>query len=88
VQQVVVDNNKKKKKAEEEGAPSASSLSSVKDDAESPQTLSFMDRQCPVTSVLQIVTPQDDVPRGVWPVFRLMVRERNVKKREEEEMLR
>jgi hypothetical protein len=28
----------------------------------------------PVTSKLHIVTPQDDTPRGIWPVFRLMVR--------------
>ena len=29
----------------------------------------------PLTTVLHIVKPQeDDVPRGIWPVFRLMVR--------------
>jgi hypothetical protein len=28
----------------------------------------------PVTSKLHIVTPQEDIPRGIWPVFRLMVR--------------
>ena len=27
----------------------------------------------PVTSHLHIVTPSEDVPRGVWPIFRLMV---------------
>jgi hypothetical protein len=27
----------------------------------------------PVTSVLHIVKPGEDVPRGIWPVFRLMV---------------
>ena len=27
----------------------------------------------PITSVLDIIKPQDDAPRGVWPVFRLMV---------------
>lgn len=29
----------------------------------------------PVTSDLHIVTPQEDTPRGVWPIFRIMVRE-------------
>jgi hypothetical protein len=28
----------------------------------------------PVTTKLHIVTPQEDTPRGIWPVFRLMVR--------------
>jgi hypothetical protein len=28
----------------------------------------------PVTSKLHIVTPQEDTPSGIWPVFRLMVR--------------
>ena len=28
----------------------------------------------PITSRLRIVTPTDDTPRGVWPVFRMMVR--------------
>jgi len=28
----------------------------------------------PLTSVLHIVKPHEDVPRGIWPVFRLMVR--------------
>jgi hypothetical protein len=28
----------------------------------------------PVTSKLHIVTPQEDTPPGIWPVFRLMVR--------------
>lgn len=27
----------------------------------------------PLTTVLHIVKPQEDVPRGIWPVFRLMV---------------
>jgi 2-oxoisovalerate dehydrogenase E1 component alpha subunit len=26
----------------------------------------------PITSSLKIVTPEDDTPRGVWPVFRMM----------------
>jgi hypothetical protein len=28
----------------------------------------------PVTTKLHIVTPQEDTPQGIWPVFRLMVR--------------
>jgi hypothetical protein len=28
----------------------------------------------PVTTTLKIVTPEEDSPRGIWPVFRLMVR--------------
>lgn len=28
----------------------------------------------PITTRLQLVTPDDDTPRGIWPVFRLMVR--------------
>ena len=27
----------------------------------------------PLTTVLHIVKPHEDVPRGIWPVFRLMV---------------
>ena len=27
----------------------------------------------PVTTRLHIVTPEEDTPRGVWPIFRLMV---------------
>lgn len=27
----------------------------------------------PITSKLHIVTPEEDTPRGTWPVFRLMV---------------
>jgi hypothetical protein len=40
---------------------------------ESPATLTFIDRECPITSQLHIVTPNEDVPRGVWPIFRMMV---------------
>lgn len=29
--------------------------------------------EMPITSSLKIVTPQDDTPRGIWPVFRMMV---------------
>ena len=28
----------------------------------------------PITSTLHIVTPEEDTPRGIWPVFRFMVR--------------
>jgi hypothetical protein len=28
----------------------------------------------PIVTRLHIVTPEEDVPRGIWPVFRLMVR--------------
>ena len=28
----------------------------------------------PITSELKIVMPEDDTPRGIWPVFRMMVR--------------
>lgn len=28
----------------------------------------------PITSELKIVLPEDDVPSGIWPVFRMMVR--------------
>jgi hypothetical protein len=41
----------------------------------SPNTLTYTgDATMPVTSKLHIVTPQEDTPRGIWPVFRLMVR--------------
>jgi len=40
----------------------------------SPSKLSFTsDTLIPVTSYLQIVTPKEDTPRGVWPIFRIMV---------------
>ena len=31
------------------------------------------DVQIPITSTLQLIRPEDDTPRGIWPVFRLMV---------------
>lgn len=41
----------------------------------SPTSLRYTgDAVMPITSTLNIVKPQDDTPRGVWPVFRLMVR--------------
>lgn len=39
----------------------------------SPRTLRFIDRECPVVSVVRLVTPEDNVPPGVWPILRLMV---------------
>jgi hypothetical protein len=42
--------------------------------AVSPNTLRYTgDAVMPITSKLHIVTPQEDAPRGVWPIFRLMV---------------
>lgn len=31
----------------------------------------------PITSTLQLIRPEDDTPRGIWPVFRLMVSRSN-----------
>ena len=40
----------------------------------SPSELVFTgDTLIPVTSRLHIVTPEEDTPRGVWPIFRIMV---------------
>lgn len=40
----------------------------------SPSELFFTgDTPFPVTSHLHIVTPEEDTPRGVWPIFRIMV---------------
>ena len=40
----------------------------------SPSELVFTgDTVIPVTSRLHIVTPEEDTPRGVWPIFRMMV---------------
>ena len=37
--------------------------------------LSYVGSQkLPITSELKIVLPEEDVPRGIWPVFRMMVR--------------
>jgi len=47
----------------------------VADELLSPTSLTYTgDAVIPITSVLEIIKPQDDTPRGVWPVFRLMVR--------------
>ena len=40
----------------------------------SPFELSFTgNTTIPVTSRLHIVTPEEDTPKGVWPIFRIMV---------------
>jgi len=42
-------------------------------DAESPAILSYVSGvEMPITSTLHITTPQEDIPSGTWPVFRLM----------------
>jgi hypothetical protein len=42
----------------------------------SPHSLIYYsnEKPIPITSKLQIIKPGDEVPHGVWPVFRLMVR--------------
>jgi hypothetical protein len=50
------------------------SLQVRKDAGTSPSELTYTGNvTMPITSRLHIVTPQEDTPRGVWPVFRLMV---------------
>jgi len=40
----------------------------------SPTTLTYTgDIEMPVTTKLHLVTPEEDTPPGVWPIFRLMV---------------
>ena len=57
-------------KSEESAAESEDQESFFK----SPSELSFTsDALIPVTSYLHIVTPEEDTPRGVWPIFRIMV---------------
>jgi hypothetical protein len=42
---------------------------------ESPSTVSYTEGEViPITSTLHIVTPEEDAPTGVWPLFRIMVR--------------
>jgi hypothetical protein len=49
------------------------------DNDESPNVLQYTgDAVIPITSTLQLIRPQDDTPRGIWPVFRLMVRAFNL----------
>lgn len=39
-----------------------------------PSHISYVgNEKMPITSNLKIVTPKDDTPRGIWPVFRMMV---------------
>jgi hypothetical protein len=39
-----------------------------------PSHISYVgNEKMPITSNLKIVTPNDDTPRGIWPVFRMMV---------------
>ena len=57
------------------GVPTNESVEDDADEMVSPTSLTYTgDAVIPITSVLQIIKPQDDTPRGVWPVFRLMVR--------------
>jgi 2-oxoisovalerate dehydrogenase E1 component alpha subunit len=45
------------------------------DEFQSPSFLMYTEgRAMPIVSRLHIVTPDEDTPRGTWPVFRLMVR--------------
>jgi hypothetical protein len=47
----------------------------LKDNPTSPEELQYTGNAVmPITSFLNIVKPQDDMPKGIWPVFRLMVR--------------
>lgn len=40
----------------------------------SPSHLSYFGQtRMPITSKLHIFTPEEDIPSGIWPVFRLMV---------------
>jgi hypothetical protein len=41
----------------------------------SPSTLSYT-KGCtiPITSFLRIITPKDEIPNGIWPIFRILVR--------------
>jgi hypothetical protein len=53
----------------------AASSDGAKATEESPRTLAYPGgTPMPIVSRLHIVTPEEDVPRGIWPVFRLMVR--------------
>lgn len=41
----------------------------------SPKAIQYAGQKViPIVDTLRLITPQDDVPSGVWPVFRLMVR--------------
>jgi hypothetical protein len=48
--------------------------SEIQDNQNSPSELTYTgNATMPITTRLHIVTPDEDTPRGVWPVFRLMV---------------
>ena len=65
------DNETRKLDGKETLESSKSSIASLRT---SPVSLSFTGgATIPVTSQLKIVTPQEDPPRGIWPIFRLMV---------------
>lgn len=56
------------------GIPTTTAEDQDANEMVSPTALTYTgDAVIPITSVLEIVKPQDDTPRGVWPVFRLMV---------------
>jgi len=43
-------------------------------DEKSPSELIYTgEAVIPITSFLHIVTPEEDSPRGIWPIFRLLV---------------
>lgn len=47
----------------------------VTTDNSSPSELMYTgETTIPITSILHIVTPEEDTPSGIWPIFRLMVR--------------
>lgn len=55
-------------------APAESLESSSHQMRTSPVTLTYTGgATMPVTTQLKIVTPEEDPPRGIWPVYRLMV---------------
>lgn len=59
----------------QEEAVAGAASSAVAAPASQPQTLTYVEgATMPITSRLHLVTPDEDIPRGIWPVFRLMVR--------------
>lgn len=58
-----------------QGAVSDTAEAEVTAAIQSPSSLTYTGgATIPITSKLHIVTPQEDTPRGIWPVYRLMVR--------------
>ena len=52
----------------------AESFERQKDKTSSPANLTYTgNATMPITSHLHIFTPEEDAPRGIWPVFRMMV---------------